>query len=301
MKVEIAKIKVTERIRKDVGDIAAFAAEIKQNGLLQAIVVMPVDGENGEKYQLLAGLRRLKAVGLLGWTEIDAHVVSVSDAHEALRIEISENEQRKPFTTEEKAYFGKLIEDVEDVKAKERMSVFGATGGRGNKKGSDARHTPLEMTKGKVVDKVGKALGMSGRTYERLKYVAENAPPEIIERIDNGESSVYKEYNKLRSAATPTPPPSPPTPPTPLPPPPKPPKQPTTPAIPENMLPKPLEEEVKELRVRAARAESELADLKVTHHNAVSHKDSIIDSLKRQLETAHAKIAELEELANVAQ
>jgi ParB family chromosome partitioning protein len=59
----LAHIKVGERIRKDFGDIAELAASIKDNGLLQPILVTP-DG------LLLCGERRLRAFELLGRTEI---------------------------------------------------------------------------------------------------------------------------------------------------------------------------------------------------------------------------------------
>jgi len=72
MKIEISKIKVTNRIRQQINKIEELAADIERNGLLNPITVMPM----GEGYQLLAGLRRLRAVQLLCWTEIDVNVIS---------------------------------------------------------------------------------------------------------------------------------------------------------------------------------------------------------------------------------
>jgi ParB family transcriptional regulator, chromosome partitioning protein len=64
----ITHIKVGKRIRKDMGDLAALAASIKELGLLQPIVVFP-DG------RLVLGERRLRAAQLLGWKEIPVMVV----------------------------------------------------------------------------------------------------------------------------------------------------------------------------------------------------------------------------------
>ena len=70
---------------------------------------MPVDG--GE-YRLLAGLRRVKAAQSLNWLEIEVNIVSPADAEAALCIEISENEQREPFTYTEKMHYASMFEDI---------------------------------------------------------------------------------------------------------------------------------------------------------------------------------------------
>jgi hypothetical protein len=63
----LADIKVSARIRKDMGDIDALAADIAEIGLLQPIVVSP-------EGKLLAGERRLRAAKKLGWETIDVIV-----------------------------------------------------------------------------------------------------------------------------------------------------------------------------------------------------------------------------------
>ncbi|GHV17371.1 hypothetical protein FACS189425_03480 [Clostridia bacterium] len=155
MKVAIDRIKVAERIRKEVKHVPELADDINKNGLLQSIIVMP----SGEDFKLLAGLRRLKAVQSLGWTEIEANVLPPKDAETALRIEISENEQREPFTFSEKAYYGKLLEDVEKAKAAERERA-----GVKIDKGNPSTHGH----KGRATENVGAALGISGTHYERI-------------------------------------------------------------------------------------------------------------------------------------
>ena len=84
MKIAIDKIKITERIRKNITSIDELAANIRVHGLITPIAVMQLDGE---EYQLLAGLRRIRAMELIGETEIDAKVFNTLDAEEALQIE----------------------------------------------------------------------------------------------------------------------------------------------------------------------------------------------------------------------
>ncbi len=343
MKIAIDKIQVKERIRKEVSNIDGLAADIKLNGLLNAITVMPQNGEQDttvESFRLLAGLRRLKAAQLLGWTEIDVHVVTPADAEAVLRIEISENEQRMPFTFSEKADLARLLEEIETAKARERMSI----GGKGGASEQGTDHGPY-LPKRERRDIIGRKIGMSGKQYDRVKFIAENAPQEIIDELDRGERSIRKTFDELRKARcqqeattskgvttdkesepeapcdctpeqsieqTPIPVVA---------------KAKETAAFPLKQKAsskiKPMDllseqereqirkngdfnalspnEKITELqrqlrfeRSRAATAESELARLKELRHNDVLHMESIIDNLKGQLETAHARIKELE-------
>ena len=125
MKVEISRIIVAERIRKEIAKVDELAVDIGVNGLINPITVMDVsDGD----YRLIAGLRRLRAAQSLGWTEIDVNVVSPADAEAELRMEISENEEREPFTYTEKMDFARLLEEIEKARALDRMSIGGKGG-----------------------------------------------------------------------------------------------------------------------------------------------------------------------------
>ncbi|MCL2342467.1 MAG: ParB N-terminal domain-containing protein [Firmicutes bacterium] len=311
MKIAINKITITARIRKEIVHIPELAADIEKNGLINPITVMPSDGA----FQLLAGLRRLKAAQALGWTEIDVNAVAPADAEAALHIEYSENEQREPFTFSEKMDYAQLIEEIEQAKAKERMSLGGMGG---IDQGVDCG-PPLDKNKRR--DIIGKKIGMSGRQYDRSKFVAENAPQDVIDALDRGETTIRSTYNELRTgvkqsedAAMPTPQPAP-----------RPSLRPLdtkSPTHHANLSKKDMEaiqklrdygalppegkiaelqRQLKEERARAAHAESALSRLQELNHNDVYHKDSIIESLKRQvseldaaLTAANARIKELE-------
>jgi len=191
MKAQISKIKIVNRIRKEINRIDELAADISANGLLNPITVMTL--ECGD-FQLLAGLRRLKAIEMLGHSEITVNIVSPENAEAALRIEISENEQREPFTFTEKMDFARILDEIEVAKAKERMSL----GGKGGISSEGVfPGTPLE--KGKRRKIIADKIGMSGSSYDRAKYIAENAPEEVIEELDRGERFIRPTYDELRA------------------------------------------------------------------------------------------------------
>ena len=194
MKVDINKIKVADRIRKEVTKIDELAADIKEKGLINAVTVTPKEADT---YQLLAGLRRLKAVQSLGWTEVEINSVTPKDAEAMLRIEISENEQRENFTYTEKLDYGRQLERIESVKALERK-VSGKSVEENTDLGVKRRQGSRD---GRTTTIVGRKLGMSESTYNRLKYVGENAP-EILPKIDSGEKTITGAYAEARAAKT---------------------------------------------------------------------------------------------------
>ena len=178
MLVDIEKIRVEDRIRKDLGDISELAKDIEQNGLINPPTVTP-------DLVLIAGERRLAACKLLGWQQIEVKVMEVRDYEHQLRLEISENENRKDFTLAERLDWARRLEQVERLKAEERMK-----NPRENFPGGET---------GRARDKVAQAVGLgSGRQYEKAKYIADH-DPEALERIDSGESSIHREYQRLRA------------------------------------------------------------------------------------------------------
>jgi len=71
LKIEISKIVIGERIRKDPGDIDELAESIKEDGLFSPILVRKIDNST---YKLLDGWRRLQAYKLLQITSIESIV-----------------------------------------------------------------------------------------------------------------------------------------------------------------------------------------------------------------------------------
>ena len=86
--VPTSTIIVNERIRRDMGDLEALAASIRERQQLQPIVVTP-------ERVLLAGERRLRACELLGTPVLIRVIATAKEALAALDVEAEENLQRK--------------------------------------------------------------------------------------------------------------------------------------------------------------------------------------------------------------
>jgi ParB family chromosome partitioning protein len=178
MLIEISKIKVSDRIRKDYGDIEDLAKDIGANGLINPIVLTP-------EFDLIAGERRLRAHRFLGYQDIEANVMTVRDYEHQLQIEISENEHRKEFTYSERVDWGKRLEQVEKMKAKERMS---------------GQENFPEQESGQVRDIVAEKAGFgSGKQFEKAKFILENATPEIVQQLDAGLITTHKAFTETKS------------------------------------------------------------------------------------------------------
>ncbi len=107
MLVNLKDIKIKKRVRHDLGDLEALKNSLRTYGLLNPITL-------NEKYELIAGERRLQAAKQLGWTNINAVILSnISDVEE-LELELEENNQRKEFTKEELLEGYKRLENLKN-------------------------------------------------------------------------------------------------------------------------------------------------------------------------------------------
>ncbi|MDY7045584.1 nucleoid occlusion protein [Virgibacillus sp. M23] len=91
--------------------IKELAQTIHTHGMIQPIVVrkLEVDGEE-EKYELIAGERRWRAVQSLGWEYISAIIREMTDA-ETASVALIENLQREELTViEEATAYARLLE-----------------------------------------------------------------------------------------------------------------------------------------------------------------------------------------------
>ena len=94
--IEIDKIKIKNRIRRDLGDVQPLMDSMKRHGLFNPLVV------NRDR-ELIAGRRRYEAARRLGWTAIQCRVLDQRDRTTMLEIEIEENTARKDFNSDEMA------------------------------------------------------------------------------------------------------------------------------------------------------------------------------------------------------
>ena len=99
--IKITDIKVGQRHRRDMGDLAGLAESIRQEGLLQPIGVT-------DRLELVFGERRLLAYrDILKRKTIPARIVDVTSI---LAGEYAENEVRKDFTPSERVAIARAIE-----------------------------------------------------------------------------------------------------------------------------------------------------------------------------------------------
>jgi ParB family chromosome partitioning protein len=108
-------------------ELAELEASIRSNGLLQPITVR---SQPGGGWELVAGERRLRAAGRLGWTEIPA-VIRDFDDRAMLTLALVENLQRADLNPLEEAEgyqrlideFGLTQQQVADAVGKDRTTI----------------------------------------------------------------------------------------------------------------------------------------------------------------------------------
>ncbi len=171
----IADVKVGDRIREDVGDLASLKESIEARGQLQPIV-LDTSGN------LIAGYRRLNACDELEHETILYVVASnLKTAADKLHAERDENECRVEFTPAEKVKLGLRLEDMENPAPASRKKKTQAKKGEKAANESHKERTqggaklapPCEN--GKTRDRVAAAVGMSKMTYTKAKEVVEAA------------------------------------------------------------------------------------------------------------------------------
>lgn len=180
MLIDIEKVSVGDRIRKDMGDLKELSEDIAKNGLINPPVVTP-------DFELIAGERRLEAMKKLGYKQVEVRIMKVEDAEHKLNLEINENENRKDFNKSERIEYARQLERIERVKASQR------------EKAGVAIDPSLNSDKGRTDEIVAKKLGIGGKdTYRKEKYIADNADPETLEQWNNEEISTHKAYTKVK-------------------------------------------------------------------------------------------------------
>lgn len=106
----------------DDDELDGLAASIREVGLLQPVVVRPLD--DADRWELVAGERRLRAARRVGLTDIDVVVRDTDDA-DLLKEALIENIHRVELNPlEEAAAYGQLLEDF-DVTQEELAKRLG--------------------------------------------------------------------------------------------------------------------------------------------------------------------------------
>lgn len=189
MLIDIDRIVVGDRIRKDFGDIQELAEDIKENTLLNALVVTP-SGNGDGTYLLIAGERRLRACKMLDYKAVPVNTVGVDDAEQALMMEISENECRKEFTKTERLEYAHRLAQLERAKSDQG-------------KRTDLAQDIVQGERNRAANAVAQALGTNRETLRQDQFIADNADlldPSDFAEWDEGKLSTNKAYQRIRAA-----------------------------------------------------------------------------------------------------
>lgn len=166
-----------------------LTASIKENGILQPLLVRPI----GNKYEVVAGGRRLRAARAVGLTEVPVTVQEMT-AKQALQYALVENLQRKDLNPVEETEG--VLQLLELNLKTDRSEVISLLNKMANKKRglTDNVVSNLEMVVEETFKTVGKLSPESFRTH-RLPLL--KLPPEILEAIRQGSI----EYTKAKAIA----------------------------------------------------------------------------------------------------
>ena len=96
MQIDIDRIVVRKRVRKNLGDLSSLMDSLRRHGLMNPVVI-------NSRNELIAGHRRTEAARRLGWTTIEVHVIDTDETADLVEMEIEENTQRKNLTPDELA------------------------------------------------------------------------------------------------------------------------------------------------------------------------------------------------------
>ena len=97
-------------VRRNVGDISELANSIREQGILEPLIVRPTSDDN---YEVIIGSRRLAAASELGMEVVPVVVQRITDAEAVIR-SLVENLQRGELSLDERVEAYKIIEQIDD-------------------------------------------------------------------------------------------------------------------------------------------------------------------------------------------
>ena len=178
MQIKISEIKINPG-RRDTQqrNVEELARSIAAVGLMNPITVT-------QDNTLIAGLHRLEAVKLLGWTEIEC-TVSDADGLQAELAEIDENFVRAGLSHRE---LGDLL-----LRRKELYEAIHPETRQGMRNGQTAKSENFSLLDTKSFSQdTAEKLGVSKRTVEQLVQTAANLTPEAKKIIKEADTKITK-------------------------------------------------------------------------------------------------------------
>jgi len=178
--VPLSRIRRSGPVRGTDADLGVLVESMRALGQLQEVVL-------NARYEVVGGRRRLEAAHRLGWSHIRAYVSpAFDDAVQALRAERDENCPgcRVQLTRQEQLELARRLEELENPEAAKRKAAAQAKKGEGRVGGAAAAEP---ARRGDARDKIGEAVGMSGRTLVKAQAVLEAAQREPDRYVDLAE------------------------------------------------------------------------------------------------------------------
>jgi ParB/RepB/Spo0J family partition protein len=125
LKLPLAKIAPGRNVRVDLANIDSLARSIEIVGLLQPLIVVPVDVSDPTKgVEVIAGHRRLAACQQIGYDPVECHLRARGNERWRLHAQLAENLERERMTQLEQAQaFGDLIK--QGMTTREVAEAFG--------------------------------------------------------------------------------------------------------------------------------------------------------------------------------
>ncbi len=180
MKISISEIKINPGRRTAAPvDVHKLAESMTAVGLMHPVTV-------DENRVLIAGLHRLEAAKLLGWTEIECSICPLDELHAELA-EIDENYVRANLTPLQASQL--LLRRKELYETLYPETKAGAAQGNGMKRNADGDLTDnLSARQKSFAQDAAEMLGVNERTVRRQIKIAQDLTPEAQKII--GESGV---------------------------------------------------------------------------------------------------------------
>lgn len=142
-------------------EIEELAASIKESGLMHNLVVRKIDNE---KYEILSGERRYRALKSLNVTKVPCQVKELNDIDSELLL-IKANAEQRELTVNEKM---EAVKRLEELYKKKRLNGE-------------------QIPKGKLRDVIGKDIGLSGTQVGRYQKVDKKVIEPLKDKLDKGD------------------------------------------------------------------------------------------------------------------
>lgn len=169
MKVKVSKI-ISHPKNKEIYNLSSIedlVTSIREHGLLEKIVI-------DKKNRIISGHRRIKAIKILNWKEVECDVINVTD-EKSITLLIHHNKQRVKSCRE-------LLNE-----SKILLNQY--------KIGSGVRTdlTSVHLNKGSARDRVANEIGIPSSNIGKLLYI-EKEQPDYIDLIDKGILTINQAY-----------------------------------------------------------------------------------------------------------